>query len=376
MRRALAVAKKETRHLLRDPLSLGAALALPVVLLLLYGYAVDLDLHDLPFVAVDQDHSVSSRRLIDSCAAIDSFQFLGLIDRADDAEREFELGEALVVLVIPPDFEQRLLARRTAPVQLLVDGADGSTAAVTLGYATGAVTAAGRRMVAERALAAGVPRRLLASPLEVRARYFYNPELKSRQFLIPGLIGVILMLLAALLTSGVVVRERERGSFELLAASPVRPVELILGKLAPYFVLASFDILLAVGLGWWVFGVVPQGSLLLLFALSLIFVVAALAIGLLFSCLARTQQTAMLLSFMVTVVPTMLLSGFAFPVRNMPVILQWLSQIHPATHYIAIARAVILKGVGPAAVLRPTLALTAIAGVLILLAVSRFRKTL
>lgn len=376
MRRLVAIARKETLHLLRDPRSLAAALALPVALLVLYGYAVDYDLHRLTFAAVDDDHSPASRRLLTGLDAIDSFEFLGLLDRAEQADGLFERRLAMAVVVVPRGFQDALQSGRSAPVQVLVDGSDGNTAAMTLAYVTGAVREVGRRLVARETAAGGIPRSLTRPGLEVRTRVFYNPELKSKQFLIPGLVAIILTLLASLLTSGVVVRERERGTFELLAASPIAPSELIVGKLLPYLALAAFDVLLTVGLGWALFGVVPQGSLTLLFALSTLFVAAALSLGLFFSCVARTQQLAMLLSFVGTMVPTMLLSGFAFPIRNMPVVLQKLSQVFPATHYIVIARGIILKGSGLRLLGREAALLGVLAVLLVALAVSRFRKRL
>ncbi|MCC7492117.1 MAG: ABC transporter permease [Fimbriimonadaceae bacterium] len=376
MKRMPAVAWKETLHLLRDPRSLVAALGLPVVLLLLYGYAVDFDLKQLRFVVVDQDRTASSRQLVELVRAVPQLVYSGHAETADEVERLFAERRASMGMILVPGFERALKERRPAPVQVLIDGADGSTAQIAQGYASGAVLAAGQRLIEREARAMGVPLRQLQSGFEVRPRVLYNPNLESRVFLVPGLVGLILVMLSASLTSGVVVRERERGSFELLAASPVSSAELIVGKLLPYLVLATSDVVLAVGMGWLVFGVVPQGNLLLLFALSLVFVLSALALGLFFSCVARTQQTAIQLSIMATVVPTMTLSGFAFPVRNMPLVLQVLAQLLPATHFMVISRAIILKGVGLAEIWPNVLAMTVLSLLLMRAAVRKFRKTL
>ncbi len=376
MRRMWAVARKETLHLIRDPRSLIAALGLPVVLLLAYGFAVDFDLKELPFAVVDQDQTASSRRLTESLRHLHHFRYQGHLAAAAEADRWFQQRLGLMVLVVGPGFERALKEGRQAPVQVLIDGADGATAAVAQGYAVGAVSAAGQRLVEREARAQGLPQTLLRPGLDVRTRVLFNPNLESRIFLVPGLVGLILMMLAATLTSGIVVRERERGSFELLAASPVSSLELIVGKLLPYLVLATIDVVVTVGFGWVVFGVVPAGSLLLLFGLSMVFVLAALALGLFFSCAARTQQTAMQLALVTTVVPTMVLSGFAFPVRNMPLPLQYAAQVLPATHYMVITRAIILKGVGIEAIWERALALSVITLLLMRLAVRRFRKTL
>ena len=373
MRRLLAIARKETIHLIRDKRSLIAALGLPALLMILYGYAVDFDLKHVPFAVVDFDRSQSSRRIVESMAAIEQFDYLGEIDSADQAEGLFERHEARLVLVFPPDFEERLLARRSSPLQVLIDGSDANTAASAKGYAEGAISQAGRSLVNERLAAYG---RRPPPLVEIRLRVLFNPDLVSRNYLVPGLVALSLVLLSALLTSGVVVRERERGTFELLAASPVSASELIVGKLLPYVVLAAVDVVGAVMIGWWVFGVVPQGSLTLLWALSTIFVVAALAMGLFFSCVTKSQQVAMLLAFVSTMIPTFLISGFAFPVRNMPWILQRIAMILPVTHYLVIVRGIILKGVGLGVLVPHVLAMAAFALVAMVAAVRKFKKTL
>lgn len=376
MTRLLAIARKEALHVRRDRRSLIAALGLPVILILLYGFAVDFDLHHLPFAVVDQDRTPTSRRIVESVRSVHGFQLRAILDRADDADGWFEARAGRLVVVIPPGFERELKARRQATMQVVVDGAEGSMAAMTMAYGMGAVEHASRTVVRRELRALAVPLEALEPGLEVRVRVLYNPDLASRQFLVPGLVGLILMMLAALLTSGVVVRERELGSFELLAASPVSAGELIVGKLLPYLLLACFDVIMSVAVGWIVFGVVPKGDLLLLFGFSFVYMLAALALGLLFSCLARTQQTAMLMAIVATVVPTTLLSGFAFPIRNMPPLLRGLAQLLPATHFIDIARAIVLKGVGVSYFLPRAVALAVLSLLLLTLAVKRFRKTL
>ncbi len=373
MRRLWAITRKETLHLVRDRRSLNAALGLPAVLMILYGYAVDFDLKHVPFAVVDHDRSQASRRIVESMASIEQFEYLGEIASADEAESLFERHAARLVVVFPPRFEERLFARRDAPVQVLIDGSDANTAAAAKGYAEGAIGRAGQALVAERLAAYG---RRPPALLDVRARVLFNPELVSRNYLVPGLVALSLVLLSALLTSGVVVRERERGTFELLAASPVTAAELIVGKLLPYVVLAAIDVVGAVMIGWWVFGVEPQGSLLLLFALSTIFVVAALALGLFFSCVTKSQQVAMLLAFVSTMIPSFLISGFAFPIRNMPWPLQRIAMVLPVTHYLEIVRGIILRGVGLEDLMPHVLAMAAFAVVAMVAAVRKFKKTL
>ncbi|MBI2302335.1 MAG: ABC transporter permease [Armatimonadetes bacterium] len=376
MRRLLAVARKETIHVTRDVRSLLAALALPTGLLLLYGYAVDFDLRDVRFAVVDHDRTPASRRLIEACARIHGFTYAGELQQASEADQWFERRRGMLVIGIDRGFQRDLQRDGTALLQVLVDGTDATAGATALQYATGALSRVTQSLAATQLRAAGVPPQMTRPAVDVRVRVLYNPNLESRQFMVPGLTAIILTLMASLLTSGVIVRERERGSFELLAASPISPGELLIGKMLPYFALAVFDVVMCVAVGWLAFGVVPRGSLLLLTALSMIFVFGALSLGLFFSCVAETQQVAMLLSFVATLIPTMLLSGFAYPVRNMPVVLQWLGQVFPATHFIVIARGIILKGVGFAALKPAILRLTVISALLIVLAVRRFRKRL
>jgi ABC-2 type transport system permease protein len=369
----LAIARKEMIHLVRDRRSLIAALGLPAVLMILYGYAVDFDLKHVPFAVVDHDRTPSVRRIVESMASIEQFEYLGEIDSPDDAESLFERHDARLVVVFPPGFESKLLARQTARVQILIDGSDANTAASAKGYAEGAINKAGQALVAERLDAFG---RHPPQLLDVRMRILFNPDLVSRNYLIPGLVALSLVLLSALLTSGVVVRERERGTFELLAASPVSAGELIVGKLLPYVVLAAIDVVGAIGVGWTVFGVVPQGSLLLLFGLSTIFVIAALSMGLFFSCVTKSQQVAMLLAFVSTMIPSFLISGFAFPVRNMPLPLQKIAVVFPVTHYLVVVRGIVLKGVGFSVLAPHVWAMAAFALVAMLAAVRKFTKTL
>ncbi len=376
MRRIRAIARKEWIHILRDRRSLAAVLTLPVLLVLLYGYAVNFDLNELSFASVDDDHSQASQRLVQNLAGVRPFVYRGSLDSAADADAVFQRGVARVVVVVPVGFERLLDSGRPAPVQVLVDGSEGTIATIAQTYTVGAISTLARTLTRDQAISRGISKRMLEPNVDVRIRVLYNPDLLSRMFLVPGLIGIILMMMAALLTSGIIVRERENGTFELLAASPIAPMELLVGKLWPYLVIGAADVVVAVAMGWAVFGVEPKGSLLLLFALSFVYVLASAAIGLFFSCVARSQQTAMMMAFVATVIPTMILSGFAFPVRNIPLVLQGLSQMLPATHYIAIARGIILKGIGLGPIWWHGLALFLLTGMWMRLALRKFSKTL
>lgn len=376
MRRIRAVARKEWLHIIRDPRSLIAALTLPVVLLVLYGYAVNLDLNELEWAVCDQDQSATSRALIANMSGLERFTFVGAIDDPEDTEQLFRLGTARGVVVLPAGLERDVFAGRTVPVQVLIDGSEGTIASLAQSYLEGAVNAFGAQISRDQARRRGLAGALGGQAIEARTRIYYNPDLISRKFLVPGLIAIVLMMLAALLTSGVVVRERERGTFELLAASPIAPSDLIIGRLLPYILLGLVDVVIAVVIGWVLFDVPVVGSPLALIVVSAIFVLTASAIGLFFSCVTSTQQAAMLLALASTVIPTMLLSGFAYHVRNMPLFLQGVAQVLPATHYIALLRGIILRGAGLMHMWPNVAALVAIGLVWPTLAIRRFRKAL
>lgn len=342
-RRTLTVARAETIHNLRDPRSLFVILILPLVLLLLYGYGMNYDLRDLPFAVWDLERSATSRQLVDHLTASGYFR---LYDMVNDQRRVDELlahGEVVFVLVIPPDLGQRLGAGRYSPVQVLVDGADTTRANVAVGYIDAVLLDFSTRLGTEVLKRAG---QTAASPLEVRPIVLYNPDLKSTRFIVPGLIAILLSLMSGLLTSTCIVREREWGSFEALVTSPAQATEILIGKIMPYVVIAFADTVLSVVLGALIFQVVPVGSLTLLFATSFLYLLASLSIGIFFSTITQTQRLAILMTTLITLVPTIQLSGFAFPVRSQPFFLQCISQIIPASHFLIIIRSVYLKGAG------------------------------
>jgi ABC-2 type transport system permease protein len=262
------------------------------------------------------------------------------------------------------------------PVQFIIDGSDSTAASTAIGYAEAMIQQHSAKLSRAALSRSGLPSGGAVVPVDSRVRFWYNPELKSTNFIVPGLIAVILMMLSALLTSMTVVRERERGTIEQLIVSPIRPHELMLGKLAPYVVIAFFDVLLVIAAGRLLFHVPLVGSPALVLLLSALFLGAALGIGLLVSTVSGSQQTAMTLAMMTTLLPSMLLSGFLFPIRAMPVALQWLTNIIPARHFLVIVRAVFLKGSGLALLWQPALVLLAFGLVMLGLSSARFRKKL
>lgn len=363
---------KEFKQISRDPRMLTVVILIPLFMLLLYGYAINLDVTHLRLAVYDQDRSRQSREVIAAFTRSGYYTQTAVLFSHRDVAARLDNGSAQLVLSIPPTFSADLANGRTATVQLLIDGSDSTVASTAIGYATQIIQEQSMRMAVAAIPGAPVAMR----PIELRSSYRYNPELRSTDYIVPALIAVILMMLSALLTSVTVVRERERGTIEQLLVSPVRPIELMLGKLIPYVVIAFGDVLLVMLAGALVFHVPLRGSLPLALLLSAIFVTAALGIGMFISTVARNQQTAMIAAMLTTQLPTVLLSGFMFPISSMPKVIQLLTNIIPASHFIRIMRGIFLKGNGLDLLWKPSLLLLAIAVAMLLLSAGRFKKSL
>ena len=373
-RRLWAVARKEFLHIRRDPRSLGMAIAIPMLLLLLFGYALTLDVDHVPTVVWDQSASPASREFLGQFAGSPYFELNRYVDNYRDVERAIDTRAALVALIIPPDFAARLGAGRPTPVQMIVDGSDANTATIALGYAAAvtttwsqAITLAARQRVGGRAL---------RPPLDLRPRVWYNPDLESRNYIIPGLIAVITMIIAALLTSLTVAREWERGTMEQLISTPVKGPELILGKLLPYFVLGLLDVVIAVLMGEFLFQVPLRGSVALLFGMAAVFLAGALSLGLLISVVARSQLLASQVAMIATFLPAFLLSGFMYAISNMPAPLQLVTYLIPARYFVALLKGIYLKGVGLEVLIGQAVLLAIFGVITVVLANLKFRKRL
>jgi len=376
LRRLRAIARKEWIQIRREPRTLAIAFAMPVVLLLLYGYGLNLDLKNLRVALYDQDQSSSSRAMLDALTHTGYFTVCEVLTSAPQIEDVMLRGRCQAVLVIPPSMQRNLASGSTVSVQIILDGTDATMSNIARGYFEAALQGVSSRWAHDTVHRQNLPRMLIDSPIDLQVRFLYNPGLSSTEFIVPGLIAIILSILAALLTSGTIVRERERGTFEALASSPVHPGEIMVGKVAPYVAIAFGDVLLALAAGRVLFGVVPQGNLVQLFALSTLFVMGVLSIGLLVSTIASSQLVASVVAFVSTVLPTFMLSGFVFPIRNMPVALQVVAQLLPTTHFLTIVRSLVIKGVGIEYLWRPTLALALFSLVAMAGATRQFRKTL
>ena len=342
--RVWAVSRKEFIHIIRDPRSLGMSIAIPMLLLLLFGYALTLDVDNVPLVVWDQDGSQASRGFISLFTGSRYFSLKEYVRNYRELELAVDSGKALVALVIPRGFAGKIESSREAPVQLIVDGSDSNTATIAMGYAD--VVA----MSYSQDVALAQIRRLggteLAPPLDVRPRVWFNPDLQSKNYIIPGLIAVIMMIIAALLTSLTVAREWERGTMEQLISTPVKGRELILGKLLPYFAIGMFDVLLAVLTGKFLFQVPLRGNVALLFAMAAIFLAGALSLGMLISIVTKSQLLASQLAMVTTFLPAFLLSGFMFAISNMPQAIQLVTYLIPARYFVALLKGIYLKGIG------------------------------
>ncbi len=341
-RRTRAVARKECLHVLRDPRSLFIALALPAVLLLLFGYALSLDVDRIPTLIYDSDQTSHSRELIARFEGSRFFEVLGSTDDYATIERRIDSSGCLLAVIIPDDFSADLLRGKTAQVQLLIDGSDSNTASIGRGYAEALVGAYSLSLLSERS-AGGA---LSGSPLETQLRVWYNSELESRNYIVPGLLAVILMIIAALLTSLTIAREWEMGTMEQLLSTPLRPSELVLGKMSAYFVVGAVDTLTAVLIGVTLFEIPLRGSLFFLAVSCFIFLFGTLCWGILLSALTRNQLMAYQMGTVTTFLPAFLLSGFIYAIEDMPVPIQIFTHIVPARYFVHILKGIFLKGVG------------------------------
>ncbi len=372
--RLRAVARKETLHVLRDPLSLAIAIALPLLLMILFGFALSFDVDRVPLVIWDQSQTQLSRDYVSLFTGSRYFDLVRYAWSYPEVEHAIDSGQALLALVVPREFAARVEATRAGAAQLIVDGSDSNTATIAVGYAE-TLTRQFTRQVALSQLQR-LRGQALRPPLELRPRVWFNAEMESRHYIIPGLIAVIMMVIAALLTSLTVAREWERGTMEQLLSTPLTGPELIAGKLIPYFAIGLLDVTLVVLMAEFVFDVPLRGSVALLFVMAAVFLGGALGLGMLVSVATRNQLLANQLAMLLTFLPAYLLSGFMSPIENMPVALQWFTYVIPARYFVALLRSIYLKGVG-LEILGVQAALLTLFGVLVVwLANVRFRKRL
>ncbi len=343
LRRLLAVSRKEWIHIVRDWRSLTLAIAIPILLILLYGYALTLDVKNVPVQVWDRSKTPSSRLFVSQLEGSPYFVLVGFCDSYAEIRQALEEGSAMIGLVLPADFADRLQSPSPRPVQVLIDGSDANTARLVLNYLELIALEFGRTVLSEKWR---IDRSRLSPAVELKPRVWYNEEMKSQNAILPGIIAIVLMVIAAMLTSVTIAREWETGTMEQLISTPIRAPELIFGKTVPYMVIGMFDVAIAVGMSIWVFGVPFRGSPALLFLMAAVFLTGALFLGMTLSIVLKSQVLANQLAIAIGFLPTLMLSGFVFAIWNMPRPLQWLTMFLPGRYFITILRGIVLKGVG------------------------------
>jgi ABC-2 type transport system permease protein len=376
IRRIWTIMRKEFIEIWRDPRSLGFVLSMPVLMLMLYGYGISSDVKRVPLVVYDRDRTPAARELLRRFTSTEYFVVTARVDGLRELRLAIDRGQAKVGLLIPEDFGKNLSAGRPASIQFVVDGSDSNTANIAIGNisAIGRSTELFPRDLRPQLYLA--PKHTNVEPIELRTWIWYNPELKSSNFLVPGLTAVILMMLAAILTSLTVAREWERGTMEGLIASPLHAHELMIGKILPYVVIGVVDVvfILLVAVFW--FRVPLRGNLSLLMVSSTIFLLGALGIGLFISAATKNQQVAFQLSLLATMLPSLLLSGFFYPIENMPPILRAVTYLIPARYFLVVIRGIFLKGVGLSVLWQELLFLSAFAIFMLVASSAKFKKRL
>ncbi|MBU1869610.1 MAG: ABC transporter permease [Candidatus Omnitrophica bacterium] len=372
LKRIKAVAWKEFVQIKRDLRSLGLALGIPIFMLLIFGYGLSLDIDHVRTVVWNQDASSEvTREFLLNFKNSKYFKIVAYTDNYRDIQKMIDSGQVMMALVIPKDFSHYLEAGKTAPLQLLVDGSDANTATIAMGYVRSVVSAYNVNLLTTMFAQHGYqPPKLV----DVRPRVWYNMALTSTWYIVPGVIAMIIMIISALLTSICVAREWERGTMEQLISTPVKAPELVIGKFLPYFAIGFFDLIIALLMARILFGVPFRGSYLLLFILSSFFLTGALSQGILISVVARTQLMASQLASLTTLIPTLLLSGFIYPIFNMPKALQLVTYLIPARYYIVVLRDLFLKGNGIVTIWDEALFLFLFGFIMLGIAIRRFRK--
>lgn len=375
MKIILAIIVKEFLQLRRDPRLFGIIFIAPVIQLILLGYAANLDFNNINIIVYDQDNSSSSRNLIEKFESSGYFNINHYSNNYKEVMNYINKGEDLWALVIPDDFEKKLERGEQATVQALFDGSDGNKASIAFGYVTGVVTSYSQSILLDSKYRSGM-QKIAAVNINPELRVWYNPELKTRFFMLPGIMGLLLTIITTSLMAMGIVKEREIGTLEQIIVTPIKPVHLIIGKTIPFVILGFLDVLVVTLVMVFWFGIPIRGNAYFLMLASLIYVLSALGIGLFISTISRTQQQAMMVAMFGILLPMNFLSGFAFPIENMPAWIQAITYLIPLRYYITILRGVILKGDGFLQLIPETFALLGI-GIFILAASSmRFRKRL
>ena len=373
-RRTKAIAKKEGIQILRDPRSLVMAIAIPMLLLILYGYALTLDVDKVETVVLDRDRTQLSADFVDKFGRSRYFRIVAHVPNYEVLDKMIASGKAKMALIVPYDFSEKIVTGEGIPVQVILDGSDSNTATIIRGYVLGLVQLFSLELSQAPQYRQPVKRPLPS--VDLQARVWFNADLESKNFIIPGLIAVIMMIIAALLTSLTVAREWERGTMEQLISTPVKTMEVIVGKLLPYFFIGLIDVALSVIMGKFLFKVPLRGNPLLIFGASSVFLVGALGLGFLLSVVTRSQLLASQAAMIMTFLPAFLLSGFIFAISNMPKAVQMITYLIPARYFVTILKGIFLKGIGVTIIWAEGIFLVFFGLVIIMLSKLKFKKKL
>jgi ABC-2 type transport system permease protein len=374
-RRTRAITRKEFRHIVRDPRSLIMALAVPLLLVVLFGYALSLDVDRIPTLIYDGDNTIASRALVQRFIGSSFFEIRGFVRDYVSIEKAIDRNSVLLGVVIPVNYSREITAGHQANVQLLLDGSDSNTASIALGYAESLVRAYSEDLGirAQSRKGAGPAS---GPAVDTKLRIWYNPELESKNYVVPGLIAVILMIIAALLTSLTIAREWETSTMEQLLSTPIRPAELVLGKMLAFFAIGLADAAIAIAAAVVIFGVPLRGNTFFLMFTTCVFLCGTLCWGIFLSAAARSQLLAYQLGLLTSFMPSFLLSGFIYSVENMPGVIQAVTRIVPARYFVTILRGIFLKGVGLSVLWGETLLLAGFAILVFSLATQKLRQKL
>jgi ABC-2 type transport system permease protein len=365
MSRFLCFVKKEFLHIFRDFRTLIILFGLPAVMILIFGYVISTDLKNASVAFLDMSHDDVTAELSDKICSSGFFEHAGTLTDFSEIDMAMKSGRAKAVVIFGPDFGKNLTRGGKASITIIADGSEPNTATLITSHAAAIISDFGRQMV--------VPGTVTAPVIIPEVRMFYNPELRSQFMFVPGVITMILILICALMTSKTLTREKEFGTMEVLLVSPLRPVHIILGKVAPYFLLSFVNVISILLLSWLVFGLPVKGSLALLLAETMLYILLSLSIGILISSISKTMQQAIFISLIGMMLPTLLLSGFIFPIENMPEIYDWVSAVLPPRYFIIIIKNIMIKGTGLGMVWKETAILAGMTILMMALAIRNFR---
>ncbi len=372
--RITAIADKEWIQIIRDSRSLILSLAVPILLILLFGYALTMDVKNVRIGVYDQDRSSLSRQYIEKLSNTEYLSIQQYIRTYDEVNALINAGEIVIAVVIPVNFEKRYMSGENADIQLIIDGSDSTSSTIASGYIRIITYQFNSLLHEEKLHRAGVPE--VSSPIDVRSRVWYNSKLESKNFIVPGLVVLILAIIAALITSLTISREWERGTMETLITTPIRSYEVIIGKLIPYLLIGTFDVIIALSIGYFVFDIPLRGSFIELALIAGLFLIGTLSLGILISSATRIQVLSIQLSVLITYLPSFILSDFIFPIKNMPIIIQAVTYLVPARYMIAVIKGIAIKGVSYHLLWAQIIFLLLFSLITVVLSIRKFKLTL